>query len=200
MTRKGVLVSINSDSAEHSRRLNTEAAKSIKWGGLYGRRGPGAGDREPGATARVADRVGSIEPGKDADLVVWNHHPLSSYAVADRIYIDGDRSTTTGSRRAPSPTSQGEGRAGPGRERTGARRRTTREERPRRRRDGRAAKEEEPTATERGNGNERPGHYGHRRAPRARRAPSSPRRGQCGRSPTLAFTPSRSQSSSAGRS
>ena len=39
MTRKGVLVSINSDSAEHARRLNTEAAKAIKWGGLYRRRG-----------------------------------------------------------------------------------------------------------------------------------------------------------------
>ncbi len=43
----------------------------------------------PARQLRVADRVGSIEAGKDADLVVWNRHPLSSYAVADRVYIDG---------------------------------------------------------------------------------------------------------------
>jgi imidazolonepropionase-like amidohydrolase len=89
MTRKGVLVSINSDSAEHSRRLNTEAAKSIKWGGLSDDEALALVTVNPARQLRVAERVGSIEPGKDADLVVWNHHPLSSYAVADRVYIDG---------------------------------------------------------------------------------------------------------------
>ena len=89
MTRKGVLVSINSDSAEHSRRLNTEAAKSIKWGGLSDDEALAMVTVNPARQLRVADRVGSIEPGKDADLVVWNRHPLSSYAVADRVYIDG---------------------------------------------------------------------------------------------------------------
>ena len=89
MTRKGVLVSINSDSAEHSRRLNTEAAKSIKWGGLSDDEALALVTVNPARQLRVADRVGSIEPGKDADLVVWNRHPLSSYAVADRVYIDG---------------------------------------------------------------------------------------------------------------
>ena len=89
MTRKGVLVSINSDSAEHSRRLNTEAAKSIKWGGLSDDEALALVTMNPARQLRVADRVGSIEPGKDADLVVWNRHPLSSYAVADRVYIDG---------------------------------------------------------------------------------------------------------------
>ena len=89
MTRKGVLVSINSDSAEHSRRLNTEAAKSIKWGGLSDDEALALVTVNPARQLQVADRVGSIEPGKDADLVVWNRHPLSSYAVADRVYIDG---------------------------------------------------------------------------------------------------------------
>ncbi len=89
MTRKGVLVSINSDSAEHSRRLNTEAAKSIKWGGLSDDEALALVTVNPARQLRVAERVGSIEPGKDADLVVWNRHPLSSYAVADRVYIDG---------------------------------------------------------------------------------------------------------------
>ena len=97
MARKGVLVSINSDSAEHSRRLNTEAAKSIKWGGLSDDEALALVTLNPARQLRVAERVGSIEPGKDADLVVWNRHPFSSYAVPDRVYIDGtlyyDRST-----------------------------------------------------------------------------------------------------------
>ena len=91
MARKGVLVSINSDSAEHSRRLNTEAAKSIKWGGLSDDEALALVTINPARQLRVAERVGSIETGKDADLVVWNHHPLSSYAVADLVYVDGVR-------------------------------------------------------------------------------------------------------------
>jgi len=89
MTRKGVLVSINSDSAEHSRRLNTEAAKAIKWGGLSEDEALSLVTINPAKQLRVESRVGSLEPGKDADLVVWTHHPLSSYAIVDRTYIDG---------------------------------------------------------------------------------------------------------------
>ncbi len=89
MTRKGVLVSINSDSAEHARRLNTEAAKTIKWGGLTEDEAFALVTINPAKQLRVDTRVGSLEAGKDADVVIWNHHPLSSYAVADRVYIDG---------------------------------------------------------------------------------------------------------------
>ena len=89
MTRKGVLVSVNSDSAEHARRLNTEAAKAIKWGGLTDDEALALVTINPARQLRVAERVGSVEVGKDADLVVWNRHPLSSYAVADQVYIDG---------------------------------------------------------------------------------------------------------------
>ncbi len=89
MVRKGVLVSINSDSAEHARRLNTEAAKSIKWGGLTEDEAFALVTINPAKQLRIDNRVGSLEPGKDADVVVWSHHPLSSYAVADRVYIDG---------------------------------------------------------------------------------------------------------------
>ena len=89
MTRKGVLVSVNSDSAEHARRLNTEAAKAIKWGGLTDDEALALVTINPARQLGVDERVGSIEAGKDADLVVWNRHPLSSYAVADRVYIDG---------------------------------------------------------------------------------------------------------------
>src|SRR5262249_14146378 len=91
MTRKGVVVSINSDSAEHARRLNTEAAKSVKWGGLADDEALAMVTINPAKQLRIDNRVGSLEVGKDADLVIWNHHPLSSYAIADRVYIDGQK-------------------------------------------------------------------------------------------------------------
>ena len=89
MVRKGVLVSINSDSAEHARRLNTEAAKTMRWGGLTEDEALALVTINPAKQLRIDNRVGSIEVGKDADIAVWTHHPLSSYAIADRVYIDG---------------------------------------------------------------------------------------------------------------
>jgi imidazolonepropionase-like amidohydrolase len=89
MVRKGVLVSINSDSAEHARRLNTEAAKSVRWGGLSEDEALALVTINPAKQLRIDNRVGSLETGKDADITVWTNHPLSSYATADRVYIDG---------------------------------------------------------------------------------------------------------------
>ena len=89
MVRKGVLVSVNSDSAELARRLNTEAAKSMKWGGLSEDEALALVTINPAKQLAIDKRVGSLEVGKDGDVVVWNHHPLSSYAIADRVYIDG---------------------------------------------------------------------------------------------------------------
>ncbi len=89
MVRKGVLVSINSDSAEHARRLNTEAAKSVRWGGLNEDEALALVTINPAKQLRIDSRVGSLETGKDADITVWTHHPLSSYTIADRVYIDG---------------------------------------------------------------------------------------------------------------
>ncbi len=89
MVRKGVLVSINSDSAEHARRLNTEAAKTIKWGGLSDDEALALVTINPAKQLRIEARVGSLEVGKDADVVIWTHHPLSAYAIAERVYIDG---------------------------------------------------------------------------------------------------------------
>jgi imidazolonepropionase-like amidohydrolase len=87
--RQGIVVSINSDSAEHARRLNTEAAKMIKYGGLTDDQALALVTINPAKQLRIDNRVGSIEVGKDADVVIWNHHPLSSYALPDRVYIDG---------------------------------------------------------------------------------------------------------------
>lgn len=89
LMRAGVLVSINSDSPEHARRLNTEAAKSIKWGGLTEEEALALVTINPARQLRIDDRVGSIDVGKDADLVLWSRHPLSSYAIVERVFIDG---------------------------------------------------------------------------------------------------------------
>ena len=91
MTRKGVVVSVNSDDAELSRHLNTEAAKSIKWGGLNDDEALALVTINPAKQLRIDNRAGSLEVGKDADVVVWNHHPLSSYAIVNRVYIDGQK-------------------------------------------------------------------------------------------------------------
>ncbi len=89
MMRRGVLVSINSDSAEHARRLNSEAGKMVKWGGLSEAEALSLVTIHPARQLRIDRYVGSIEAGKDADLVIWSHPPLSSYAIVERAYIDG---------------------------------------------------------------------------------------------------------------
>jgi imidazolonepropionase-like amidohydrolase len=89
MLKAGVVVSINSDSAEHARRLNTEAAKMIKWGGLTEQQALELVTISPAKQLHLDKRVGSIEAGKDGDVVTWSQHPLSSYAVVERTYIDG---------------------------------------------------------------------------------------------------------------
>jgi imidazolonepropionase-like amidohydrolase len=89
MTRKGVLVSINSDDAEVGRRLNTEAAKAVRYGGLTDDEALATVTINPARQLRIDNRVGSIEVGKDADVVIWNRHPLSSAAIVERAYIDG---------------------------------------------------------------------------------------------------------------
>ena len=89
MTQKGVLVSINSDDAEQARRLNNEAAKTVRYGGLTDDEALATVTINPAKQLRIDNRVGSLEVGKDADVVVWNHHPLSTEAIVDRAYIDG---------------------------------------------------------------------------------------------------------------
>jgi len=90
MTRAGVLVSINSDSAEEIRHLNQEAAKSIKWGGLTEEEALALVTINPAKQLMIDDRVGSLEPGKDADLVIWDGPPLSVYAKVLTTYLDGE--------------------------------------------------------------------------------------------------------------
>ena len=89
MTRRGVIVSINSDSAEEARHLNQEAAKMMKYGGLTEDEALKLVTINPAIQLGIEKRVGSIEQGKDADLVIYNRHPLSVYAVAQKVFIDG---------------------------------------------------------------------------------------------------------------
>ncbi len=90
MARKGVMVTINSDSAEEARHLNQEAAKCMKYGGLSEEEALKLVTWNPAKQLKIDDRVGSIDTGKDADLVIYNHHPLSVYAVPQKVLIDGE--------------------------------------------------------------------------------------------------------------
>lgn len=89
MLRQGVLTSLNSDSNDVGRRLNTEAGKAGSYSGLSDTEALALVTRNPAQQLRVDDRVGSIKAGMDADLVLWSHHPLSSYARPQKVWIDG---------------------------------------------------------------------------------------------------------------
>jgi imidazolonepropionase-like amidohydrolase len=91
MTRAGVTVSINSDDAELMRHLNTEAAKSMKYGGLTHDEALALVTLNPAKQLAIDNRVGSIEVGKDADLVIYDKDPLSNYAKVQKVFIDGVR-------------------------------------------------------------------------------------------------------------
>jgi imidazolonepropionase-like amidohydrolase len=90
MTRKGVNVSVNSDSDELARRLNHDAAKSIKYGGLTEDEALKTCTINPAIQLGIDHRVGSISVGKDADLVIWNGHPLSTLSRVETTFIEGD--------------------------------------------------------------------------------------------------------------
>lgn len=91
MHRAGVVTSVNSDSNELARRLNLEAAKAIKYGGLTEVEALATITRNPAIQLKIDDRVGSLEPSKDADFVVWSGHPLSVYSRVEQTWIDGRR-------------------------------------------------------------------------------------------------------------
>ncbi len=89
MHQAGVVTAINSDDAEMSRRLNQEAAKSIRHGGLTEEDALKLVTLNPAKLLHLDDRMGSIAQGKDADLVLWSGHPLSIYSKAETTLVDG---------------------------------------------------------------------------------------------------------------
>ena len=85
----GVTVAINSDDSEMSRRLNQEASKSVKYGGISEEEAWKFVTLNPAKLLHIDNRVGSIKVGKDADVVLWSDNPLSVYAKAEKTIIEG---------------------------------------------------------------------------------------------------------------
>ncbi len=90
MMRAGVNVSLNSDSDERMRRLNIDAAKMMRYGDLTEEEALKLITWNPAWQLGIQDRVGSVDIGKDADLAVWNGHPLSVYSRVETTLIDGE--------------------------------------------------------------------------------------------------------------
>ena len=91
MHRAGVLVSFNSDSDELARRMNMEAAKAVRYGGLTPEQALALVTINPAKQLRIDARTGSIEVGKDADLAIWNGNPLSAFTRCEETWVDGAR-------------------------------------------------------------------------------------------------------------
>jgi imidazolonepropionase-like amidohydrolase len=89
LASQGVLTCIHSDDAEMGRRLNQEAAKVMKYGGISETDALKLVTINPATILHLADRTGSIKVGKDADIVLWTDNPLSIYARASKTMVDG---------------------------------------------------------------------------------------------------------------
>jgi imidazolonepropionase-like amidohydrolase len=90
MDRAGVLTSVNSDSDELARRLNLDAAKAMKYGGLSEEEALKLCTINGAKQLRLDHRIGSIETGKDADVVIWNGHPFSTYSRVETTFVEGE--------------------------------------------------------------------------------------------------------------
>jgi adenine deaminase len=89
MYKKGITTAINSDDAEMGRRLNQEAAKTMKYGGVPELEALKMVTINPARLLHIDHRTGSLRKGKDADLVLWTDHPLSVNAKVMQTYVDG---------------------------------------------------------------------------------------------------------------
>ncbi|TVZ17396.1 amidohydrolase family protein [Maribacter sp. MAR_2009_72] len=89
MQKQGVVTAINSDDREMMRRLNQEAAKTIKYGGMTELEAWKMVTINPAKLLHLDNRVGSIKEGKDADVVLWSGNPLSVYSKAEKTIIEG---------------------------------------------------------------------------------------------------------------
>lgn len=89
MNDAGVIVSYNSDSNEMARRMNLEAAKAVKYGGVSEIDALKFVTINPAKQLRIDKRVGSLEVGKDGDVAIWSGHPLSPYSKCEQTWIEG---------------------------------------------------------------------------------------------------------------
>lgn len=88
--KNGVVVSINSDSDERMRRLNLDAAKVMKYGGVPEQDALQMITINPAKQLGIDKRTGSIEVGKDADIAIWTAHPFSVFSRVDTTMIEGE--------------------------------------------------------------------------------------------------------------
>ncbi len=86
---QGVVTAFNSDDAEMARRLNQEAGKAVKYGGVPEEEALKFVTLNPAKLLHLDDRMGSLKVGKDADIVIWSEHPMSIYAKAEKTFIEG---------------------------------------------------------------------------------------------------------------
>lgn len=89
MAMAGVLVGLHSDNPELARRMNLEAAKAVRYGGVDPHEALKMITANPAAQLGIVDRVGRLEKGLDADFVIWNGHPLSVYSRVVQTWVDG---------------------------------------------------------------------------------------------------------------
>lgn len=89
MHSQGIVVAINSDDAEMGRRLNQEAAKTVKYGGMTEEDAWKTVTLNPAKLLHLDDRMGSLKEGKDADIVIWTTNPLSVRARVVSTMVDG---------------------------------------------------------------------------------------------------------------
>ena len=91
MHKRGVVVSFNSDSSDLARRMNLESAKAVKYGNTKPSEALNFVTLNPAKQLRIDHRVGSLEPGKDADFAVWSDSPLSTRSICLETWIEGKR-------------------------------------------------------------------------------------------------------------
>ena len=91
LMRNGIVTSINSDSGELNRHLFHEAGKSQRYGGLTDDEALSMITINPAIQLGIQDRVGSIEIGKDGDVVIFDSHPLSVYAIPEMTFVEGKK-------------------------------------------------------------------------------------------------------------
>ena len=89
MQKVGLTVAINSDDAEMARRLNQEAGKIVKYGGVTEEEALKMVTLNPAKMLHVDNKVGSLKVGKDGDVVLWSDNPLSIYAKSLYTIVDG---------------------------------------------------------------------------------------------------------------
>lgn len=89
LEENNVRASLNSDIPGEQRDMYLQAAKTQRYGDLSDQQALSLITINPARQLGIADRVGSIEEGKDADLAIFSEHPLSVYTKPQRTYVDG---------------------------------------------------------------------------------------------------------------